>query len=73
MCAHDDCNVVWINTCAALVKGKEGNFANIGYIRKRIGRNDDESLTLLNMPICHNAFEGKCEHNCIFFEEINGV
>ena len=31
VCAHDDCNVIWINTCAAMEKGKEANFKNIGY------------------------------------------
>ena len=73
LCAHDDCNVVWINTCAALEKGKESNFENIGYVRKRISRTDDESQMLCKMPICRSAFSGKCAQNCIYYETINGV
>ncbi|MCR5201461.1 MAG: hypothetical protein K6D02_00010 [Lachnospiraceae bacterium] len=73
ICAHDDCNVVWINSCAAIEPGKESNFKNIGYVRKRISRFDDESQKLCAMPICKGAFEGKCDHSCIFFEEIRGV
>ncbi len=73
LCAHDDCNVVWINTCAALQKGKEANFENIGYVRKRIGRNDDDSQKLCEMPICQGAFEGRCSHECLFIETIRGV
>lgn len=73
LCANDDCNVIWINSCAALEKGKEANFENIGYVRKRIGRYDDESQKLCKMPICQEAFEGKCTHDCLFFETIRGV
>ena len=73
LCAHDDCNVVWINTCAALEKGKEANFENIGYVRKRISRNDDEAQMLSKMPICDGAFKGKCSHDCIYYEVISGV
>ena len=73
LCAHDDCNVVWINTCAALEKGKEQNFENIGYVRKRISRNDDEAQMLCKMPICEGAFKGECKHDCIYYETINGV
>ncbi|MBO6219791.1 MAG: hypothetical protein J6N81_09525 [Treponema sp.] len=73
LCAHDDCNVVWINTCAAFEKGKEANFENIGYIRKRISRTDDEAQMLCKMPICEGAFMGKCAHDCVFYETISGV
>ncbi len=73
LCAHDDCNVVWINTCAALEKGKESNFETIGYVRKRISRTDDEAQKLCKMPICSGAFIGKCEHNCIYYENIYGI
>ena len=73
LCAHDDCNVVWINTCAALEKGKEPNFENIGYVRKRISRTDDEAQMLCKMPICAGAFKGQCNHDCIYYETINGV
>lgn len=73
VCAHDDCNVVWINSCAAMEKGKEANFENIGYVRKRVGRNDDDSQKLCPMPICEGAFEGKCRNDCIYFETIQGV
>ena len=73
LCAHDDCNVVWINSCAAMEKGKEANFENIGYVRKRIGRSDDEAQKLSEMPICSGAFEGKCAHDCIYYDVIRGV
>ena len=73
LCAHDDCNVVWINTCASMTSGKEDNFENIGYVRKRIGRNDDDSQKLCCMPICEGAFCGVCKHDCIFYESIPGV
>ena len=73
VCAHDDCNVVWINTCAALVPGKEENFENIGHVRKRIGRRDDDSQRLTKMPICPGAFQGECAGDCLFFETIKGV
>lgn len=73
LCAHDDCNVVWINTCAALEKGKEGNFENIGYIRKRVSRDDDEAQMLCKMPICSSAFKGECSHDCLYYEKIQGV
>ncbi len=73
VCAHDDCNVIWINTCAAMEKGKEANFENIGYVRKRIGRNDDDSQKLCEMPACEGAFAGKCNSHCIYFETIRGV
>ncbi len=73
LCAHDDCNVVWINTCAAMQKGKEKNFNNIGYVRKRISRDEDESQQLFEMKTCPGAFNGKCDKSCMFFETINGV
>ena len=73
ICANDDCNVIWINTCAALLKGKEGNFKNIGYVRKRVSQSADESETLSRMPICKTAFDRKCNHDCMFFETIQGV
>ena len=73
LCAHDDCNVIWINTCAAMKKGKEDNFRNIGYVRKRIGRHDDDSQKLCEMPVCKNAFSGKCGRDCLYFETIRGV
>lgn len=73
LCAHDDCNVVWINACAALEKGKERNFENVGYVRKRVGRDADESQRLCPMPICGGAFRGECAGDCLFFETIDGV
>ena len=73
LCAHEDCNVVWINTCAALIKGKEANFQDIGYVRKRISRNEDEAQMLYKMPICEGAFKGECAHDCIYYETIQGV
>ena len=73
LCAHEDCNVVWINTCAAFIKGKEANFEDIGYVRKRISRNEDEAQMLYRMPICKGAFDGDCAHDCIYYETIQGV
>ena len=73
LCAHEDCNVVWINACAALTKGKEANFQDIGYVRKRISRNEDEAQMLFKMPICDGAFKGECKHDCIYYETIQGV
>ena len=73
LCAHEDCNVVWINTCAAFIKGKEANFEDIGYVRKRISRNEDEAQMLYKMPICKGAFDGDCAHDCIYYETIQGV
>ena len=73
LCAHEDCNVVWVNACAAFVKGKEANFEDIGYVRKRISRTDDEAQMLYKMPICKGAFVGDCAHDCIFYETIQGV
>lgn len=73
LCAHEDCNVVWVNTCAALVKGKEANFQDIGYVRKRISRNEDEAQMLYKMPICGGAFNRECSHDCIYYETIQGV
>ena len=73
VCAHDDCNVIWINTCAAIKEGKEDNFRNIGYVRKRIGRYDDDSQKLCEMPVCGGAFGGNCRRDCIYFETIRGV
>lgn len=73
LCAHEDCNVVWVNTCAALVKGKESNFQDIGYVRKRISRNEDEAQMLYKMPICKGAFNRECKHDCIYYETIQKV
>ena len=73
LCAHEDCNVVWVNTCAALIKGKEANFQDVGYVRKRISRNEDEAQMLYKMPICKGAFQGDCKHDCIYYETIQGV
>ena len=73
LCAHEDCNVVWVNTCAALIKGKEANFQDVGYVRKRISRNEDEAQMLYKMPICNGAFQGDCKHDCIYYETIQGV
>ena len=73
LCAHEDCNVVWVNTCAALIKGKEANFQDVGYVRKRISRNEDEAQMLYKMPICNGAFHGDCKHDCIYYETIQRV
>ena len=56
LCAHDYCNVIWINSCAAMKPGKEMNFENIGYIRKRISRYEEETEALYNMKPCKGLF-----------------
>lgn len=73
LCAHDDCNVVWINTCAAMEEGKESNFDNIGYVRKRISKFDDESQKLCKMARCNTPLNKICNHSCLFFETIYSV
>lgn len=74
LCAHDDCNVIWINTCAAIKYGKEvSNFENIGYVRKRISRYDDASQSLLSMPYCLHSPMTECDKKCLFYETINEV
>lgn len=73
LCAHDYCNVVWINSCAAMVPGKESNFEYIGYVRKRIGRHDDESKALYRMPPCDKLMSGKCDQKCIYFDDFGAV
>ncbi len=73
LCAHDDCNVVWVNTCAALIPGKEPNFENIGYIRKRIGRNQSEDEATYHMKACRRLFMGGCSHKCIYFDSFGKV
>ncbi|MBQ7265910.1 MAG: carbon-nitrogen hydrolase family protein [Firmicutes bacterium] len=73
LCAHDDCNVVWINTCAAVEDGKENNFKHIGYVRKRISRYDDESQKLCEMASCSGFTKGLCNEDCIFFETMGMV
>ena len=73
ICAHDDCNVVWINTCAALEPGKEENFEHIGYVRKRIGKYDDKNQKLCEMSSCPGFKDKKCNRDCLFFEKITEV
>ncbi|ETP71862.1 hypothetical protein UYO_2178 [Lachnospiraceae bacterium JC7] len=73
LCAHDDCNVIWINTCAALIPGKESNFENIGYIRKRIGRNQSEEESTYRMKACRKLLMGGCDHNCIYYDSFGIV
>ena len=73
ICAHDDCNVMWINTCAAIEEGKEANFHYIGYVRKRVGRTENDSQRLCGMKICDGAFYGKCKHDCLYYDTISEV
>lgn len=73
LCAHDYCNVVWINSCAAMTPGKEMNFEEIGYVRKRISRFDDESKALFKMKPCPGLFEGKCDKSCIYYDSFGIV
>lgn len=73
LCAHDDCNVIWVNACAALIPGKEGNFENVGYIRKRIGRNQSEDEATYRMKACKKLFMGGCSHKCIYYDSFGAV
>lgn len=73
LCAHDDCNVVWLNTCAACMGGKADNFKCIGYVRKRISRFADESQKLCEMRSCEQLKNAVCDKSCIFYETIGGV
>lgn len=67
-CAHDYCNVVWINSCAAMVPGKEKNFRYIGYTRKRITRYQSESDAYREMIPCRGLFSGKCDSLCLYYD-----
>lgn len=73
LCANDDCNVVWLNTCAAYRADKALNFENIGYVRKRIAKYEDESLKLYKMKSCKGLFEGKCNMDCMFHTTIGEI
>lgn len=73
LCAHDYCNVVWINSCSAMVPEKAMNFENIGYVRKRISRYDDESEALCKMKPCEGLFEGKCDNSCIYYDSFGKI
>ncbi len=73
LCAHDYCNVVWINSCAAMVPGKESNFEYIGYVRKRINRYQDESEAFCKMKPCASLFQGKCDKKCIYYDSFGAV
>ncbi|MEE1305549.1 MAG: hypothetical protein U0K68_10450 [Agathobacter sp.] len=73
LCAHDYCNVVWINSCAAMIPGKEMNFEEIGYIRKRISRYDDEDKALYKMKPCKGLLEGSCDQSCIYYDSFGVV
>ncbi|MDC7300755.1 carbon-nitrogen hydrolase family protein [Agathobacter ruminis] len=73
LCAHDYCNVVWINSCAAMIPGKESNFAFIGYVRKRINRYQDESESMSEMKPCDGLLNGKCDGKCIYYDHFGTV
>ena len=73
LCAHDDCNVIWLNACAALIPGKESNFENIGYIRKRIGRNQSEEEATYRMKACRKLFMGGCSRKCMYYDSFGAV
>ena len=73
LCAHDDCNVIWVNTCAALIPGKEDNFENIGYIRKRINRYRSEEESTYRMKSCRKLRMGGCDHNCIYYDSFGAI
>lgn len=72
-CAHDYCNVVWINSCAAMVPEKEDNFRYIGYVRKRITRYQMPSDAHFEMKPCRGLFKGECAENCLYFAKFGKV
>lgn len=72
-CAHDYCNVIWINSCAAMIPGKEKNFRYIGYVRKRITRYQDESEAYTEMVPCTGLFSGKCDCGCLYYDSFRKV
>ena len=73
LCAHDYCNVVWINSCAAMIPGKENNFAYIGYTRKRINRYQSESEAHHKMIPCDRLLTGKCNKDCLYYDSFGTV
>ena len=73
LCAHDYCNVVWINSCAAMKPGKEDNFRIIGYVRKRVGRNQDPLDSMYEMRPCDNLLQGTCKNNCLYTSQFGRV
>lgn len=73
LCAHDYCNVIWINSCSAMVPGKEMNFKNIGYIRKRISRYADENEALYEMKPCDGLHTGECSKDCMYYDNFGSV
>ncbi len=73
LCAHDYCNVVWINSCAAMIPGKENNFAYIGYTRKRINRYQNESEAHHKMIPCDKLLTGKCNKDCLYYDSFGTV
>lgn len=72
-CAHDYCNVVWINSCAALIPGKEKNFRYIGYTRRRISRYQTQEDACHEMTPCVGLFSGKCRHDCLYLDTVGKV
>ncbi len=73
LCAHDYCNVVWINSCAAMKPGKEDNFRIIGYVRKRVGRNQDPEDSMYEMRPCENLLHGTCKKNCLYTSQFGRI
>lgn len=72
-CAHDYCNVVWINSCAAMIPGKEKNFRYIGYIRKRITRYQMGSDAYYEMRPCPGLLTGECQRDCMYYDGFGRV
>ena len=52
---------------------KEMNFEDIGYIRKRISRYDDEDKALYKMKPCKGLLEGSCDQSCIYYDSFGVV
>ncbi len=73
LCAHDYCNVIWINSCAAMVPGKENNFEYIGYVRKRINRYQNELEANYKMKPCSKLLTGKCSEDCIYYDSFGSI
>lgn len=67
---NNDCNVVWINTCAAYVAGKEKNFKYIGCYYKSGKRFSGEQKGEHTKEICEHAFSQNCTGDCMYYDKI---
>lgn len=67
-CMNNDCSIVWINSCAAYVKGKEENFKKIGSYYKSGRKIRSEKKGEHAKEICNGAFAGVCTGDCMYYD-----